>query len=112
MRAFTITWGDRSWSDDEVVAAHVISVAELLGDVGFEVSPWDGPRQLAAWIAVMSSIDALRTEGPGDDIEATSRRLMGEALQAVYAASADKLLMALRPRLVVPPSGEPVDVAA
>lgn len=112
MRAFTITWGDRSWSDEEVVAAHVISVAELLGDVGFEVSPWDGPRQLAAWIAVMSSIDALRAEGPGDDIEATTARLVSTASREVYAAPADKLLMALRPRLVVPPSDKPVDVAA
>lgn len=99
MRPFAITWGEHTWTDVDVLAAHVISVADILGGTGFDVSPWDGPKQLAAWIAVFRSI-----EYAGDDPE----RAVGRAIAEVYAAPADKLLMALRPRLVEVPSGEPV----
>lgn len=108
MKAWKITWGESSWTDEDVSSGHVIAVADLLdAGVGFDVSPWDGPKQLAAWITVMSAADKVRAHG--GDIEA----LVTESMAEVYMSSPSRLLAALGPRLLtVAPEGDAVDVAA
>jgi len=105
MRAFTITWGEHSWSDAEVVSAHLITVADILETPTFDVEPWAGVKQLAAWVVTFLALDRVRT-GVG-----TAEAIV-EATREVYAAPPDKLLLALRPRLAVLPDGAPVDVAS
>lgn len=84
MQPWTITWGDRTWTDQDVTAAHLVAVADLLGaDSWTSASPWTGPKALAAWIAVLV---------------AASKGDLDEALAEVYAASGGTLLGALTER--------------
>lgn len=57
MRDWQITYGDKSWTDRDALVAHVVAVAELIGDTWDAVSPWSGPRSLAAWVAVLVAAD-------------------------------------------------------
>ena len=70
MKPWTITIDDDSWTDENVTVAHVIAVTELVGDEWAAYSPWNGPKVLAAWMAVLV---ASRTA----DLEA--------AVQKIYA---------------------------
>lgn len=101
---WVITWGGTTFSSASATAGHLIAVADLLeSGVGFAVSPWDGPKQLAAWIAVLVAARRVTAENVGD---ATS--LVAEALTEVYRASPAALLGALS----VPwdaPSGDPIE---
>lgn len=111
MRPFVITWGDRSWTDEQCASAHVIAVADVLGTEGFEVSPWDGPKQLAAWIAVL--LAASRVSELDEVTDATVAQLTSVCVGEVYVSRPDALLSALAPRLLsVPPVGDAVEVAA
>lgn len=55
MTPWTITFGDHTWTDEQVTTAHAVAVAELIGDTWDAVSPWTGPKSLAAWIAVLEA---------------------------------------------------------
>jgi len=50
---WTIRFDGHEWSDTDVSTAHAVGVAELIGDSWDVVSPWTGPRSLAAWVAVL-----------------------------------------------------------
>lgn len=70
MKPWTITFDGRSWTDEDASTAYAVAVADLIGDSWDAVSPWTGPKSLAAWITVLSATSA-------DDL--------GRALMAVYA---------------------------
>lgn len=108
MKAWKITWGEHSWTEEDTSSGHLIAVADLLETgAGFDVSPWDGPKQLAAWITVMLATDRARV---------TTRpvaQVVAECMAEVYMSSPSRLLDALGPRLLsVAPDGDAVDVAA
>lgn len=69
MKGWTISFDGHEWSDDEATAGQACAVAELIGDSWDAVSPWSGPKSLAAWIAV------LHTSVSGD---------IGVSVTAVY----------------------------
>ena len=77
MKPWTISFRGHEWSSDTVTTAHVVAVAELIGDGWDSVSPWNGPRVLAAWLAVLVASDA-------GDLDA--------AVNLVYAVPAVELL--------------------
>jgi hypothetical protein len=65
-----------------VNAAHVIAVADLLERNGWDVvSPWQGPKQLCGWIAVL--------------LAASENITLPDALTRVFALSLDTLLNTL-----------------
>lgn len=57
MQPWTISFRGKSWSDDQVTVMHACAVAELTDDSWQAVSPWNGPRHLAAWLAVLLAVD-------------------------------------------------------
>jgi hypothetical protein len=81
MTYWRITWGDHSWTDSDVSGAHLVAVADLLEqDSWTSISPWTGPKSLAAWIVVLV---------------ASQGRELDDALAEVYSAPAAKILAAL-----------------
>ena len=98
MRSWTIKWGDTTWTDEQATAGHVIAVADMLeAGVGFDVSPWDGPKQLAAWIAVLLSAQRVNA-----DNVTNVEQLVADALTEVYQAKPVALIDALSPRWASP----------
>lgn len=85
MQPWTITFGDRTWTDETATVMHLVAVAELTDNTWASVSPWNGPRQLAAWLAVLLAVDL------GDLAEATAR---------VHAMSVAELASTLSERTV------------
>lgn len=84
MKSWKLTWGERSWTDEDVTAAHLIAVAELLGeDAWTSTTPWSGPKALGAWITV------LLASATGD---------LDEAMSDVYGAQGAKFIGALSER--------------
>ena len=85
MNKWTITWDEHKWTDDDVLGAHLVAVADVLGaDSWTAISPWTGVKALSAWIVVL-----LASTNGGD---------MDEALKNVYGASGAKLVGALATR--------------
>lgn len=101
MKAWTITFGEHIWTDEDATTAHLVAVSELLGDSWESVSPWNGPRSLAAWLAVL-----LATKS--GDLDA--------AVSAVYAMPVAMLLATFGdredapPADPIPPSPAPADL--
>lgn len=84
MKPWTITWGTRSWTDDDVLAADLVSVQLIIGG-GFEsCDPFFGPVQLVAMIA------ALECRTTGRDLD--------EVVVEVKTTPAAELLDAIRVR--------------
>lgn len=83
LQPWTITFGDWTWTDETATAMHLVAVAELTDNSWAAVSPWTGPRQLAAWLAVL-----LATE-LGD---------LDAATKTVYALSVAELAGTLSER--------------
>lgn len=59
---WTITWGDKSWSEDDVTGQHLALVVLTMGgdDDWDAVRPTSGPIRLMAWIAALVSVDSGR----------------------------------------------------
>ena len=83
MQPWTITHSGQTWTDETATVMHLVAVAELTGDSWAAVSPWNGPRQLAAWLAVLLSTHI------GD---------LDVATAAVYAMSVAELAATLSER--------------
>jgi hypothetical protein len=81
MKRWSITWGDKTWTDADARGAHLALVSELSGDTWDAISPWSGPRALQTWIVAF-----VATENGGD---------LQAALAAVYAAPLDQFIDAL-----------------
>lgn len=65
MSGWTITWGERSWTDDDVLVADLADISILLGSAWENCEPSAGPAQLMTMIAVLEA----RTSGrPLDDV--------------------------------------------
>lgn len=102
---WTIQWNGQVFTDAAATAGHVIAVADILeADVGFDVSPWDGPKQLAAWIAVLVAAGRV-TAANAHEVEL----LVATALTEVYTATPAALLDSLSVRWPAP-TGEAADV--
>jgi hypothetical protein len=89
MEPWVIRWDGHEWTDDQVVVAHVVSVCELVGDNWSAVSPWSGPRALAAWISVLWA--------------AASGKPVTDAMTTVFSLPLTRLTSALSTRPVDPP---------
>ena len=80
-----ITFEGHEWTDEDVNAAHLFTVAELLDKTGWDaISPWSGPRQLMTWLAVLTA-SAEGVEVP-------------DALQRIFALNVSQLLDTLATR--------------
>jgi hypothetical protein len=56
VKPWTITLGERSWTDEDATVAHVAILDEVLGIRGWDaLSPWSSPVVLAGWITVLES---------------------------------------------------------
>lgn len=83
--SWQIKWDDNTWTDENVLGAHLVAVADLIGaDSWTAVSPWTGIKALAAWCVVLLSTT------DGYDLDS--------ALTAVYGAPGAKVVGALSTR--------------
>ena len=52
-----ITWGDGSWTADDVTGLHAVAVAGLLGREDWTaLDPWTGIVTLMVWVAVLAGV--------------------------------------------------------
>lgn len=81
MKPFVITWGTRSWTDDDLLAGDLVSLQLLLGGSWENCDPWSGPAQLMAMIAALE----CRTSGRDlDEVMAEVRDSpAGDVLDAI-----------------------------
>lgn len=96
MSTWKITYKDQTWTDSDVTTAHIVSVAELIGDSWQAMSPWSGPRSLAAWLAVL-----IAASRPVD---------LAVAIMEVYALTPAELAGVLADAEDIPAWGPPVAV--
>lgn len=86
MTGWTITWGERKWLDDDVLAGDLVSVQLLLGGSWENCDPLAGPVQL------MAMITALECRTTGRDLD--------EVMAEVRMSPAAELLAAVQTRTV------------
>jgi N-acyl-D-aspartate/D-glutamate deacylase len=97
MKPWTITFGGQTWTDADATVVHVVAVAELTDNSWSAMSPWSGPRHLAAWLAVLLA-------GAIGELDA--------ATAIVYAMSPAELAEVLAERDDVAVASEPVDMTS
>ncbi len=83
LQPWKITYGNWEWTDETATVLHLVAVAELTDNSWAACSPWTGPRQLAAWLAVLLSTEL-------GDLDTATRR--------VYALSVAELAECLAER--------------
>jgi hypothetical protein len=96
MKSWTITFGDKTWTDDDATVVQVVAVAELTDNSWSAMSPWSSPRHLAAWLAVLLA-------GAIGDLET--------ATALVYAMSPTELAECLAEREDIIAPTAPVDTS-
>lgn len=84
MKPWEIVWGERSWTDDDVLGSDMADVQLLIGGDWTTLDPWGGPLQLMAWITTLE----CRTTG----------RDLQEVMQEIRESPADEIVAALRAR--------------
>jgi len=106
LKHWQITWENKTWSNDHVVVAHALAVSGLVDGAatGVEVSPWDGPQQLFAWLAVLVASGQL-ADGNTDDMS----QLVAAAMDQISRAPLTMFVAALTEPLPAP-TGEPVSL--
>lgn len=81
---WAITWGERSWTDEDVLAGDLVSVTLLIGGSWENCEPAAGPAQLMAMIA------ALECRTTGRDLD--------EVMAEIKTTPAHRLLDAFEVR--------------
>lgn len=106
MKHWQITWGNKTWSNDQVIVAHAIAVSGLVDGAvtGVEVSPWDGPQQLFAWLAVLVASGRLADGDTG-----AMPDLVAAAMDEISRAPLPMFVAALTEPLPAP-TGEPASI--
>lgn len=84
MKPWTITFDGHTWTDDRASTALTVAVTELIGDRWDAVSPWNGPRVLAAWITVLHCADT------GGDVEQSLVKVYGLPVAELVAGLTDR----------------------
>lgn len=87
MNGWTITWGERTWTDEDVTGADLLSIGLLIGDSWENCDPFRGPQQLMAMIAALEC--------------RTSERDLDDVMAEISASPATELLGALSARVEV-----------
>ena len=85
-KPFTITWGERSWTDEDIVGSDLADLTLLLQGSWEVLDPWAHPVSLMAYIAVLE--------------HRSSGRDMDEVFAEVQSAKAADILAAIQPREV------------
>ena len=76
-----LTWGDKSWSEDDLTVAHVMIVGELLGlDEWSRVEPANSPRTCVAVLATLLAAES------GASIEECQAALMAQPFSVLVGA--------------------------
>lgn len=85
MNGWQITWGTRTWTDDDVTGADLISIGVLVGDSWENCDPFRGPQNLMAFIAALEC--------------RTAERALEEVMAELAASPATEILGALSLRV-------------
>lgn len=80
MTRWTITWGERSWTDADVRAADLASIQLLIGGSWENCEPFAGPSQL------MAMITALECRTSGRDLDAVMAEVRDSPAADLVAA--------------------------
>lgn len=80
MKGWTITWGEHVFTDEDATTANLIAVSDLLGDDWNNISPWNGPRVLAAWLAVLLATKSGDLDAALSVVYRMSVRELGDCL--------------------------------
>lgn len=84
MKPWTISFEEWEWTDAQARTAHVVAVAEMVGDGWDALSPWSGPRALAAWLAVLIA-------GTTGDLDAAVTMVYGLPVAALAACLDERI---------------------
>ena len=81
---WAISWRDRRWSEDDVLAADLVTVQMILDGDWSDCTPTAGPAQLVAFVA------ALESRSTGRDLqEVTDEVRMSPASEFAFEEVAD-----------------------
>lgn len=89
MQPWTITYGEWSWTDETAKVMHLVAVAELTDNSWAAVSPWTGPRQLAAWLAVLLAVEVGDLDAATAQVHAMSVAELAGVLTGRTATTTD-----------------------
>lgn len=99
--SWTITWGDTSWTDDDLTGQHLATLALISGDDRFEdlsitadeiaVYPGEGFMRLMNLIAALVAVEVS-----GDLDDDAAQAAVAVALAEIRDASADTILGSVR----------------
>ena len=102
MSSWTITWGDQSWTDDDLTGQHLATLALISGDDRFESLsltadevveyPSEGYMRLMFMLSAFVTVHVCN--GLDDDDEAQEATTL--ALTDVQSSSADSILASIR----------------
>lgn len=57
---WVIRWGDREWSEDDLLGVHLMLMVEGHGVDTWDVAPTSGPRRLLSTLAALISVEDRR----------------------------------------------------
>lgn len=78
-----ITWGERSWTDEDLLASDVADLQTLCADGWRSADPWRSPGHLIAAIAVLESRTAGRDfQEVLEEIRNSPARELAEAIDS------------------------------
>ena len=81
---WTISWGDREWSEDDLLGVHLMLMVEGSGIDGWDIQPTAGPRRLLACLAAFIAVDEERDYAQvAADLLTKPAALLLDALQIV-----------------------------
>lgn len=52
-----LSWGDKSWTEDDLTVGHVVLICQGLGEDTWEFTPSAGPMKLLAVLAALIAVD-------------------------------------------------------
>lgn len=52
-----LTWGDRSWTEDDLTVGHMVLICQGLGEDTWDFTPTAGPMKLLAVLAALIAVD-------------------------------------------------------
>ena len=80
MMTWQITWGERTWAEDDLLGAHLVLMGIGNGSDDWDVMPTSGPKRLLSTMAAFISLEDGR-----DYLEVVNELLAVPAAQLILA---------------------------
>jgi hypothetical protein len=80
MKTWQITWGDRTWAEEDLLASHLVLMGIGNGTDDWDVMPTSGPKRLLSTLAAFISLEDER-----DYLEVVNELLAVPAAKLILA---------------------------